>query len=102
MRTLYINTLLGASERLFQDSLEFKAFSKGINLFLSPDMPSFAHICHLIFNTVPFRSHRPGGGQGDSLADNLSAARRVGTGDMNQISSTATELGLRLEVIQAE
>jgi len=44
IRSICITTLLGASERIFADSLEFKAFSNGLNVCISSEIPSFIEV----------------------------------------------------------
>jgi len=44
IKSLYINALLGTSEKNLRDSPQFKAFSDGFNLFLTTTLPSFSMV----------------------------------------------------------
>ena len=45
-RQFFIKVLLGASETTLKSSPEFQAFSEGINLYLTPAIPSFKDVSH--------------------------------------------------------
>jgi hypothetical protein len=49
---LMVNALLGSSERILENSPEFEAFSKGLNLFLTPTYPSFKDVCSILTSEV--------------------------------------------------
>jgi hypothetical protein len=41
---LTVNALLGSSEMILRNSPEFDAFSRGLNLYLTPTYPSFKEV----------------------------------------------------------
>lgn len=44
MKSLIIGMLLGVSDRIFLQSREFEAFRTGLNLNLTPTIPSFSDV----------------------------------------------------------